>query len=268
MMRYRRRIRTEVRQELTDHFTDALAQCENESHRNDLAQELINKFRDARLLAKLIRRGKKRCRPLWKKMMIRASRIFGCLILSVILRGAYIGLGQPTEQINYLEWLTEQSRQGRDESQNAHPEIVKAIEVFAKPDGNIHAIFDIWPGEMTPEELNLTNDFLSRNQAALEQLRKATEKPCYWVNYADEMAEWRENTEQSQWGNMSYAIEKVLSDTRHYRPLAKTIRLASAMAAHQGYRREALSDCITLQKFAQFLGGHGLLIAAIAWKRT
>jgi len=32
---------------------------------------------------------------------------------------------------------------------------------------------------------------------------------------------------------MSYAVEKVLSDTRHYRQLAKTIRLASAMAAHQ-----------------------------------
>ena len=87
-------------------------------------------------------------------MMIHANRIIGCLILFVIIRRAYIGLGQPTAQVNYLEWLTEQSRQGRDESQNAHPEIVKAIEVFAKPDCNVNEIFNIWPGEMTPEELS------------------------------------------------------------------------------------------------------------------
>ena len=40
-MRYLRRIRNDVRQELTDHFTDALVDYENQDQRNGLAQKLF-----------------------------------------------------------------------------------------------------------------------------------------------------------------------------------------------------------------------------------
>ena len=74
-VRYRRKVRQEVQQELTDHFADALADCESESEKQQFAEEIIADFGDTGLLAKLIRRAKKRCRPLWKKAMIRTGQV-------------------------------------------------------------------------------------------------------------------------------------------------------------------------------------------------
>ena len=74
-VRYRRKVRQEVRQELTDHFSDALVDCESESKKQQLADEIIADFGDTGLLAKLIRRAKKRCRPLWKKALLRTGQV-------------------------------------------------------------------------------------------------------------------------------------------------------------------------------------------------
>ena len=73
-MRYRRQVRREVQQELTNHFADALADCESEQEKQRRAEKMIAGFGDAKLLARLIRRGKKRCRPLWKKALIRTGQ--------------------------------------------------------------------------------------------------------------------------------------------------------------------------------------------------
>jgi len=71
-MRYRQKVRQEVRAELAGHFADALADCKTDQERQERALRLINEFGDGRLLAKLIRRGKKRCRPLWRTMVARS----------------------------------------------------------------------------------------------------------------------------------------------------------------------------------------------------
>ena len=87
-MRYRRTVRQEVRQELTDHFTDALADCQTDAERNALAKDLIDGFGDVELLAILLRRAKKRCRPLWRTMVVRTFQAVGVLFLLLII---YIG---------------------------------------------------------------------------------------------------------------------------------------------------------------------------------
>jgi hypothetical protein len=258
IIRYRRRVRNDVQQELIGHFTDALTDCENKTERKELAKNLIEKFGDAQQLAKLIRQGKKRCRPLWKKVVIRTGQVFGCLVLFVVLRGAYIGLGEPTVRVNYLQWLTDQSRQNRDESQNAFGDIAKTLEHFVEPATDMaDAIFDMWPDEMNDEEFAIAHDYLDQNKTALDLFRQATQKPHYWVDYTVGMDQWQE--EHQHFGNMSMAIEKIITDTRNYRLLAKTVKLSSMMAYHQGDKEQALSDCVALQKFGQFLNGNGLL---------
>jgi len=48
-VRYRRKIRTEVREELTAHFLDALRECANEAEREKLGRELIEEFGDVKI---------------------------------------------------------------------------------------------------------------------------------------------------------------------------------------------------------------------------
>ena len=61
-VRYRKKIRQEVRQELTDHFYMALKDCTTDAAKLEAAEEVISEFGDPKMLGSLIRRGKKRCR--------------------------------------------------------------------------------------------------------------------------------------------------------------------------------------------------------------
>ena len=63
-MRYRRKVRQDVREELTAHFEDELKDCATDEDKEQKARQLIAGFGDVKLLAVLLRRAKKRCRPL------------------------------------------------------------------------------------------------------------------------------------------------------------------------------------------------------------
>jgi hypothetical protein len=115
-VRYRRRVRREVGRELTDHFVDALADCAREKERNELGEKLVAEFGQAKVLGRLIRRGKKRCRPLWQKAMIRTCQVMGIFLLVVLLRAVHLSVGKPNVNVDYVKWLNEKSRDGREES--------------------------------------------------------------------------------------------------------------------------------------------------------
>ena len=63
-VRYRRRVRGEVRRELTDHFVDALGDCESEEDRKELGEKLVAEFGEAKVLAKLGRKYPQGCSKL------------------------------------------------------------------------------------------------------------------------------------------------------------------------------------------------------------
>ncbi|MHC4728108.1 MAG: hypothetical protein ACYS17_12870, partial [Planctomycetota bacterium] len=62
-MRYRRKIRRDVQAELAAHFVDELKDCATDEDKQQKAKQLIADFGDVKLLAVLLRRAKKRCRP-------------------------------------------------------------------------------------------------------------------------------------------------------------------------------------------------------------
>ncbi|GAI85495.1 unnamed protein product, partial [marine sediment metagenome] len=70
-MRYRREVRQDVQAELTAHFEDELKDCTTDEQKQQKAQQLITNFGDLKLLAILLRRAKKRCRPLWRTIVAR-----------------------------------------------------------------------------------------------------------------------------------------------------------------------------------------------------
>ena len=120
-MRYSRRVRQEVRQELLDHFTDALADCPDSVQRQKLAEALIAGFGDTKMLAALLRRAKKRNRPAWIKALIRTAQAFLLLIALFILYTAWFMTGRPTISTNYLAVLSERLQPKAPESENAWP---------------------------------------------------------------------------------------------------------------------------------------------------
>ena len=80
-----RKVRRDVQAELIAHFEDALADCKDDKEKEERAKKLIAEFGDAKLVGILARRAKKRCRPLWQKVIIRTCQAFGIFILYLII---------------------------------------------------------------------------------------------------------------------------------------------------------------------------------------
>ena len=132
-MRYGRKVRREVSCELADHFVDALADCEGEGEREARAGELIERFGDAKVLARLIRRGKKRCRPLWKKAIIRGFQGMGVFIILFCFYAVWFVSGRPTIGVDYVARLNEIRKPQVRDKDNGWPYYEKAIELYVEP---------------------------------------------------------------------------------------------------------------------------------------
>ena len=148
-MRYRRKVRDEVRAELAGHFDDALRDCASDDQKENTAKELIAAFGDAKLLGKLMRRAKKRCRPLWAKAMIRGLQGIGILILVFIAYTAWFITGKPTIRVDYVDQWNAMTRPEADEAQNAWPYYQKAIALYVEPDKEIEKLKGKFDGPET-----------------------------------------------------------------------------------------------------------------------
>ena len=100
-----RHVRRDVLAELSAHFADALDGTPSAQDRNKLAASLIADFGDTKILSKLIKRAKKRCRPLWVKFVIRTCQTL--LVLMLIFAGytAWFISGTATISVDYLAKL-------------------------------------------------------------------------------------------------------------------------------------------------------------------
>ena len=115
-MRYRKSVRREVTAELAGHFEDELKECANNEEKQQKAEKLIAEFGDAKLLGILLRRAKKRCRPLWRTVIARTFQAVGLIIVSFIFYCVYITFGSPNISTNYVEQMNLLTRPVADES--------------------------------------------------------------------------------------------------------------------------------------------------------
>jgi len=132
-MRYRRKVQRDVLVELAAHFEDELKDCASDQEKEQKTQKLIAEFGDVKLLAVLLRRAKKRCRPLWRTVVARTFQAIGILILCFIIYTVWFLTGKPAISVDYLALLNQISRsQVRDED-NAWPYYEKAINLYIEP---------------------------------------------------------------------------------------------------------------------------------------
>jgi len=259
-MRYRKKTRDEVREELIDHFEVYLKDCAANAEKEQEAQRLISEFGDPKILAVLMRRAKKRCRPLWQKILVRSFATVIVIFAYLLICASWLSMGTPTVRINYAQWLTDQQRQGRDESLNAMPEINKAAELIEKTDGWT-AVSDIirqWPGDMNDAQKTALTDFLRAGDETLNSLNKVLEKPYFWADY-------------NSGGPIIVDANSVLTISptfaenqmrllRSYRQIAYVLVTRINWQAYSGNIDRTISDTISLFNFAYHLEGRGLLI--------
>jgi len=191
-MRYRRMIRQDVQAELAAHFEDGLKDCKTDQEKEQKAQQLIANFGDAKLLAVLLRRAKKRCRPLWRKVLVRSMQALGIIVVYLFISSARLLVGTPNVKINYVAWLNDKVRQERDQSLNAKPYYDKAAQLASEAP----AVYEIlpkghswWPGDMNEPQRQTIVKVLEQNAEALQILRKGAEKPYYWVQYTADLSD-------------------------------------------------------------------------------
>jgi hypothetical protein len=189
-MGYRRKVRADVRQELSDHFTDALHGITDEQQRVEKAMALIKDFGEPKVLATLIRRGKKRCRPIWLKALIRSVQTAGIAIIVFI---AYIGwmfTGKPYISVDYVAELNKMVKPTADESLNGEPYYNKAISILTNEPNEVSFITDNsrlpkpWLGDMTPEQIASGRKWVAANTEAILHIRAGNEKPYAWQTYS------------------------------------------------------------------------------------
>jgi hypothetical protein len=248
-MRYRRKVRRDVQAELIAHFEDALKGCTTDQEKEQKAQQLIAEFGDAKLLAVLCRRAKKRCRPLWRKILVRSAQALGTVFLYLLVCISPLAIGKPNISVDYVDWLNKLVRQGKDEAGNARPYYEKATALYVKMPDCLSRSMEKWPADLNDMELNSLSTWLAENEPAIEMLRQGANQPYYWNIY-----------ESNEPDLTTGIMNRVMAVLPAYRHLAFDMRWRIRFQAHNGDVETALQDCIVLQKFGGHMHGKGLLI--------
>jgi len=140
-MRYRRSVRADVMAELAAHFEDALKDCTTDDERNQRAKQLIDDFGDVKLLGVLLRRAKKRCRPLWRTVAARTLQTIGLLIVFLIIYLIWFLTGEPKITVDYVAQLNRMVHPAADESLNAAPLYRQAAQLYGEPSDDFLRFF-------------------------------------------------------------------------------------------------------------------------------
>jgi len=259
-MRYRRMIRQDVQAELAAHFEDGLKDCKTDQEKEQKAQQLIANFGDAKLLAVLLRRAKKRCRPLWRKVLVRSMQALGIIVVYLFISSARLLVGTPNVKINYVAWLNDKVRQERDQSLNAKPYYDKAAQLASEAP----AVYEIlpkghswWPGDMNEPQRQTIVKVLEQNAEALQILRKGAEKPYYWVQYTADLSDSGSYMTVRLAQNISKDVLPVLN---RYKKVAHLLGLRICWRAYHRDPSGAFDDYLALQRFGGHLEARGLLI--------
>ncbi|UCD51200.1 MAG: hypothetical protein JSW27_00940 [Phycisphaerales bacterium] len=252
-MRYRRRARAEVGAELTAHFEDALADCVDARQRSARARELIEQLGDAELLAVLCRRAKKRCRPLWRKVLLRSAQGVAVFLLYSLLCSLPLFVGKPTIRVDYVQWLNEHWRPADETADNAATYYKQAMALYVKPSQGLKRKVETSSPELADYddvELGLLSAWLGENAAAFATLRKGAAVAHYWPVYEVNEPDLRNPN------FLGCAMEALTG----YRHLAFALNHEIARAVRQGNLEDGLDDCLVVRRLGRHLQGRGLLV--------
>lgn len=243
-MQYRKRVRADVMAEPITHFKDALKECTTDEEKEQKAGELIEQFGDAKLLGVLLRRAKKRCRPLWRTVIARGFQTVGVLILCLVVYLVWFLTGKPNINVDYLSILNQMNRPQITDENNAWLHYEKAIELYVEPNESLERmpVFQDYKeaayrqfDKLTGEEQREIREWVKRNNAAQEELAAGSLKRyCY--------RESRYNDRDEE----KFIYNIILW---HVNPLSGLVKAGiwqSRIHTEEGKFQQAIKDCLAI----------------------
>jgi hypothetical protein len=248
-MRYRKKVRNEVMAELAYHFEDELKDCKTEEEKKEKAHKLIEEFGDPKLLAILLRRAKKRCRPLWRTVAVRTFQVTSLSMLCFILYAASFLVAKPNLKVDYVKVFNEMARPEISEQDNAWPHYEKAIEAYVKPDEQLlpRHIFNIRYNssytsfdDLLETEQAQVRGWVRQNQTALNHFLAASRLPYCFSEY--------KVGEQSKDKWTQSILMPYLSSLKQ---LSRVGIWNSRMQRERGENLEAMQTCVEITRTAK-----------------
>jgi hypothetical protein len=181
-MRYRKIARNEVREELIDYFEMYLKDCATNEEKEQKVQQLISEFGDPKILAVLMRRAKKRCRPLWRTVAARTFQALATMIILLILYIAWFFSVKPVITTDYIAEINKLVRPSADDSLNAATIYNKAFDALVDVN-NVKELLRSNYYDANDEQKNLIRQWLAKNDASLAIVTKGTKLPYCWQLY-------------------------------------------------------------------------------------
>ncbi|MBN2271475.1 MAG: hypothetical protein JXN61_12725 [Sedimentisphaerales bacterium] len=252
-MRYRKKVRQDVQTELVAHFEDGLKDCTADQEKEQAARKLIAEFGDIKLLALLLRRAKKRCRPLWRTVVARTLQTVGGLLVCLILYTIWFATGKPAPSIDYVEVFNRMNRPELRNDDNAWPDYEKAVGLFVKPQEddfyNNAGSLDHEFAALDPCEQSRTIQWVEENGSAWRQFAAGSAKPYCYRKYACDP------NDEEQW-----LLGIQLTHLSDLRDIARLGVWRSRIAADRGRLADALDTCIAIARAGSHWQGKGTLI--------
>ena len=249
-MRYRKSVRYDVMNELASHFEDEFRDCKDEKEKEEKAKELIESFGDPKVLGVLLRRAKKRCRPLWRTAIVRAFQTTGLLFIFLVIYVAWFLSGKPVITTDYVAELNRIVRPVADESQNAAPFYEKAVQLL-KDQSDFNDLKTIWakkPDEVTDANNKQIGKWITENKNILDLVYEGSQKPYFWRTY-------------KTGGAIEGLMGVLVPDLREFRNLARILIWRAQRSAEGGRYEESFKDLITIYSFGrQFRQGNVILV--------
>jgi len=239
-MRYRRKVTQDVQAELAAHFEDELKDYATDEEKEQKAQQLIAEFGDVKLLAVLLRRAKKRCRPLWRTVVARSFQAVGVLILCFIIYAVWFSTGRPTISFDYLTLLNQMNQPEVRDEDNAWPNYEKAIELYVEASKKLQKskVFKNYReirsfAGLTEQEKTQIKEWIEQNKSAWREYVQGSKRPyCY------KKAEYNPKDVEK------WLLNILLPELGTLRNLSKLGIWRSRTAIEQGRLEEGIENCL------------------------
>ncbi|MBL7153166.1 MAG: hypothetical protein ISS79_05580 [Phycisphaerae bacterium] len=257
-MRYRRKVGQDVQAELVAHFEDGLKDCATDEDREQTALRLIADFGDIKLLALLLRRAKKRCRPLWRTAITRTLQTFGVLIIGFVLYTIWFSTGKPVISVDYTALLNKMNRPELRDEDNAWPSYKNAASLFIEPNDPDFKKLAFSAGnsgerrkftDLADNEKQRIAEWVELNQSAWNEFAAGSAKSYCYREYT------HDPNDQERW-----LLSILLPNLGDIRNLARVGIWRSQIAAEQGRIHQALGDSIAVARAGSHWQGKGTLI--------
>jgi hypothetical protein len=260
-MRYRRRVCRDVRAELAAHFEDELRGCKSDEEKQQKALQVIAGFGDVKMLAVLLRRAKKRCRPLWRTAVVRTLRTVGALVLAFLLYSIWFFTGKPTIRVDYVELLNQKARPQVSDLDNAWIHFEKAATLYIKPGGEQKEQIPLYKNTKLPEATDFAGLSQAEQYAIAEHVRINEDAWSEFVAASLKPYCYREYgfgphiREQDKW-----VFNIILPELNQFRGLAHIGQWRCRIDIAQGETTHALDNCLAIARNGRHLQNRATLV--------